>query len=40
LQNRNKQTATTTTTTKTWIAGQWWRMPLITALGRQRQADF
>jgi hypothetical protein len=25
-----------------WIpwAGQWWRMPLIPALGRQRQADF
>jgi hypothetical protein len=22
------------------IAGQWWRMPLIPALGRQRQADF
>jgi hypothetical protein len=21
-------------------AGQWWRMPLIPALGRQRQADF
>jgi hypothetical protein len=21
-------------------AGQWWRMPLILALGRQRQADF
>jgi hypothetical protein len=34
---------------KTWIyadikcclwAGQWWRMPLIPALGRQRQVDF
>jgi hypothetical protein len=22
------------------IAGQWWRTPLIPALGRQRQADF
>jgi hypothetical protein len=22
------------------FAGQWWRMPLIPALGRQRQADF
>jgi hypothetical protein len=21
------------------VAGQWWRMPLIPALGRQRQAD-
>jgi hypothetical protein len=21
-------------------AGQWWRTPLIPALGRQRQADF
>jgi hypothetical protein len=21
-------------------AGQWWRMPLIPALGRQRQVDF
>jgi hypothetical protein len=23
-----------------WQAGQWWRSPLIPALGRQRQADF
>jgi hypothetical protein len=22
------------------LAGQWWCMPLIPALGRQRQADF
>jgi hypothetical protein len=22
------------------LVGQWWRMPLIPALGRQRQADF
>jgi hypothetical protein len=22
------------------VAGQWWCMPLIPALGRQRQADF
>jgi hypothetical protein len=22
------------------MAGQWWRMPLIPALGKQRQADF
>jgi hypothetical protein len=22
------------------VARQWWRMPLIPALGRQRQADF
>jgi hypothetical protein len=22
------------------LAGQWWRMPLILALGRQRQVDF
>jgi hypothetical protein len=22
------------------LAGQWWRMPLIPALGRQRQANF
>jgi hypothetical protein len=21
------------------VAGQWWSMPLITALGRQRQVD-
>jgi hypothetical protein len=26
---------------KSWeIAGQWWRMPLIPTLGKQRQADF
>jgi hypothetical protein len=25
---------------KVKIAGQWWRTPLIPALGRQRQADF
>ena len=25
---------------KTLQAGLWWRMPLIPALGRQRQADF
>jgi hypothetical protein len=25
---------------KAWFAGQWWHMPLIPALGRQRQADF
>ena len=24
---------------RVWAAGQWWRMPLIPALGRQRQAD-
>jgi hypothetical protein len=24
----------------TQIAQQWWRMPLIIALGRQRQVDF
>jgi hypothetical protein len=23
-----------------FAAGQWWRMPLTLALGRQRQADF
>jgi hypothetical protein len=23
-----------------WSPGSWWRMPLIPALGRQRQADF
>jgi hypothetical protein len=23
-----------------YLAGQWWCMPLIPALGRQRQADF
>jgi hypothetical protein len=23
-----------------FVAGQWWRMPLIPALGRQRQVDF
>jgi hypothetical protein len=22
------------------LAGQWWRMPLIPALGRQKQVDF
>jgi hypothetical protein len=22
------------------VAGQWWHMPLIPALGRQRQVDF
>jgi hypothetical protein len=22
------------------MAGQWWRMPVIPALGRQRQVDF
>jgi hypothetical protein len=22
------------------VAGQWWHMPLIPALGRQRQPDF
>jgi hypothetical protein len=25
---------------KDGVAGQWWRTPLIPALGRQRQADF
>ena len=25
---------------KQCIAGQWWRMPVIPPLGRQRQADF
>jgi hypothetical protein len=25
---------------KLFIAGQWWYMPLILALGRQEQADF
>jgi hypothetical protein len=25
---------------KTETAGQWWRRPLIPALGRQRQVDF
>jgi hypothetical protein len=25
---------------KIHIAGRWWHMPLIPALGRQRQADF
>jgi hypothetical protein len=25
---------------KIFLAGQWWHMPLIPALGRQRQADF
>jgi hypothetical protein len=25
---------------KTSLAGQWWRTPLMPALGRQRQADF
>jgi hypothetical protein len=24
----------------TWLSWAWWRMPLIPALGRQRQADF
>jgi hypothetical protein len=28
-QNKNKS-----------VAGQWWRMPLIPALGRQKQVDF
>jgi hypothetical protein len=40
-----KKKTTTTTTKKTPFkkAGPsraWWRMPLIPALGRQRQADF
>jgi hypothetical protein len=25
---------------KVAVVGQWWRTPLIPALGRQRQADF
>jgi hypothetical protein len=25
---------------KDLLVGQWWQAPLITALGRQRQADF
>jgi hypothetical protein len=25
---------------KNILAGQWWHMPLIPALGRQRQVDF
>jgi hypothetical protein len=25
---------------KNFIAGWWWRMPLILALGRERQVDF
>jgi hypothetical protein len=25
---------------KNVLAGQWWHMPLVPALGRQKQADF
>ena len=39
-RRKNKAKNKTTTTTKTGTVGQWWSMPLIPALGRQRQADF
>jgi hypothetical protein len=39
VSNKRKQKTTTTTTKGKWV-GQWWHMPLIPALRRQRQVDF
>jgi hypothetical protein len=40
LEYERKEYHNTQTSRKQKTAGQWWRTPLVPALGRQRQADF
>jgi hypothetical protein len=40
IETKKSQRETTLEIENLGKAGQWWRMPLIPALGRQRQVDF